>query len=133
MRVNTLVSALVTAVVLSLVAAVSAAPIAAQTPTSQTVTRGNAENGKRLFDRDGCFQCHGYAGQGGRDGARIAATAMTAPAFARYVRRPAGAMPAFTEKVVSDAELADIYEFLKALPAARPANEIPLLSRLRDK
>ena len=23
------------------------------------------ENGKRLFMRDGCYECHGYTGQGG--------------------------------------------------------------------
>jgi mono/diheme cytochrome c family protein len=105
----------------------------AQTPAAQVQTRGDVQNGKRLFERDGCYQCHGYAGQGSRDGARIAATAMTSAAFARYVRRPFGAMPGFTEKVVSDAELADIYDFLKSLPQAAPAKDIPLLSHLRDK
>jgi mono/diheme cytochrome c family protein len=105
---------------------------AAQSP-APTIANGNAENGRRLFERDGCYQCHGYAGQGGRDGARVAATAMSSVAFTRYVRRPFGAMPAFTEKVVSDSELADIYDFLKSLPPAKPAQEIPLLNRLRDK
>ncbi len=33
---------------------------------------GNAENGKRLFTEDGCYQCHGYQGQGGGAGPRIA-------------------------------------------------------------
>ena len=32
----------------------------------------DAENGKRLFVRNGCYQCHGYAGQGGSAGARLA-------------------------------------------------------------
>jgi mono/diheme cytochrome c family protein len=134
MRLNTPVTVVLTVVMLCIWAAVCAPRgAAAQTPASQTATDRNAENGKRLFERDGCYQCHGYAGQGGRDGARIAATAMTAAAFARYVRRPFGAMPAFTEKVVSDSELADIYDFLKSLPPAKPAKEIPLLSHLRDK
>ena len=93
----------------------------------------NAANGRRLFEKDGCFQCHGYAGQGGRDGARLAATAMNAPAFARYVRRPFGAMPAFTAKVLPDEELADIYAYLKSLPNAAAAKDIPALSRVREK
>lgn len=134
MRLNAGVTAVVTAAVVSVWAAVGTPRgAAAQTPAPQSPTHGNAENGKRLFERDGCYQCHGYAGQGGRDGARIAATTMTAAAFARYVRRPFGAMPAFTEKVVSDAELTDIYDFLKSLPPAQPVKEIPLLSHLRDK
>ena len=93
----------------------------------------NAANGRRLFEKDGCFQCHGYAGQGGRDGARLAATAMTAQAFARYVRRPFGAMPAFTAKVLPDEELADIYAYLESLPAAAAGKDIPALSRVREK
>ncbi|HYM23097.1 MAG TPA: c-type cytochrome, partial [Vicinamibacterales bacterium] len=59
----------------------------------------DAANGKRLFERDGCYECHGYAGEGGRDGARLAQTTMPAPAFVRYVRRPSGAIPAFTQKL----------------------------------
>jgi mono/diheme cytochrome c family protein len=93
----------------------------------------NAANGRRLFEKDGCFQCHGYAGQGGRDGARLAATAMNAQAFARYVRRPFGAMPAFTAKVLADEDLADIYAYLKSLPAAAAAKDIPALRSIREK
>lgn len=99
----------------------------------QTPAAGDAANGKRLFEKDGCFQCHGYAAQGGRDGARLAATTMTAPAFVRYVRRPFGAMPAFTAKVLSDQELTDIYAYLKSFPAAKASKEIPLLDQLRLK
>jgi mono/diheme cytochrome c family protein len=94
---------------------------------------GNVDNGKRLFERDGCYQCHGYAAQGGRDGARLAATTMPAASFARYVRRPSGAMPAFTAKVLSDAELADIYAYLKSLPSPKQVSEIPLLRALRER
>ena len=93
---------------------------------------GNAERGKRLFEKDGCYQCHGYMGQGGRDGPRVAATPLSAQALTRYVRRPLGAMPAFTEKVLPDPELRDIYAYLKSIPAAKPAKEIPLLNQLRD-
>jgi mono/diheme cytochrome c family protein len=99
----------------------------------QTPPAGDAANGKRLFERDGCYQCHGYAAHGGRDGARLAATAMTAQAFVRYVRRPFGAMPAFTAKVLSDQELADIYAYVKSFPPAKASKDIPLLEQLRGK
>jgi mono/diheme cytochrome c family protein len=100
----------------------------AQAPDSSSVA-----NGKRLFAKDGCYECHGYAAQGGRDGARLAATAMSAQSFTRYVRRPFGAMPAYTTKVLSDQELTDIYAYLKSLPAAKPAKDILLLNSLRQK
>jgi ubiquinol-cytochrome c reductase cytochrome c subunit len=98
----------------------------------QSAGTGDVARGKRVFEKDGCYECHGYAGEGGRDGARIAQTTMPAAAFARYVRRPGGAMPAFTQKVLSDQELADIYAYLKSMPAAKPASEIPLLKRVRE-
>jgi mono/diheme cytochrome c family protein len=100
---------------------------------AQTATAGSAETGKRLFMKNDCYWCHGSAGQGGRDGARIAATALNAQGLIRYVRRPAGAMPAFTEKVLSDQELTDIYIYLKSLPVAKAPKDVPLLDQLRDK
>ena len=93
---------------------------------------GNADNGKRLFLRDGCWECHGYAGQGSRDGARLADTALTTAQLTRYVRRPTGAMPAYIDKVITDAELADVWAYLKTLPAPRPVKDIPLLNELKD-
>ena len=94
---------------------------------------GNADNGKRLFLRDGCWECHGYAGQGGRDGARIAATALNAQGFIRYVRRPTGAMPAFSDKVITDQELTDIHAYLKTMPAPKAAKDIPLLNQIKGQ
>jgi ubiquinol-cytochrome c reductase cytochrome c subunit len=90
----------------------------------------NADNGKRLFVRDGCYQCHGYAGQGSIAGARLAPPVLTAQGMAKYIRRPAGAMPAFTDKVVSDQDVADIYAYLKTIPAPKPVKDIPLLQDL---
>ena len=94
-------------------------------------TAGNPENGRRLYVKDGCFECHGYAGQGGVAGPRIAATSLNVQALIRYVRRPFGAMPAFTQKVLPDPELADIYAYLKSLPSAKPTKDIPLLKQLQ--
>ena len=113
---------------LSAISAVAAISLFAQTPAA-----GDAANGKRLFQKVGCYQCHGYAGQGGRDGARVAATSMANQAFTRYVRRPFGAMPAYSQKVLSDQEVLDIYAQLKAMPPAKPASEIPLLNQMREK
>ena len=94
---------------------------------------GNAENGKQLFARVGCYECHGYAAQGSRDGPRLAATSLPLQVVMSYVRRPFGAMPAYTAKVLSNPELTDIYAYLKSFPAAKPAKDIPLLDTLREK
>jgi mono/diheme cytochrome c family protein len=105
-----------------------AAPVIA---APQTAPAGNAEKGKQLFMKQNCYYCHGTAGQGGRDGARIAQTSLNLQGVIRYVRKPAGAMPAFTEKILSDQELTDIYAYLKALPAAKQPKDIPLLDQIK--
>jgi mono/diheme cytochrome c family protein len=91
----------------------------------------NAENGKRLFARDGCYECHGYAGQGTIAGARLAPPVLNAQGMIRYIRKPAGAMPAFTDKVLSDQEVNDIYAYLKTIPAPKPVKDIPLLNQIK--
>jgi mono/diheme cytochrome c family protein len=95
---------------------------------AQEPAAGNVENGKRLYLKDGCYECHGYAGQGGA-GARLAPRVLAAPAFIAYVRHPAGAMPPYTSKVASDAELNDIRAFLATMPAPPPLKSIPLLNQ----
>jgi ubiquinol-cytochrome c reductase cytochrome c subunit len=88
---------------------------------------GNAETGKRLFVEEGCYQCHGYAGQGGAAGPRIAPRAATAGI--QYVRRPTGVMPPYTTKVLPDKALADIRAYLGTIQAPRPVKDIPILNQ----
>ena len=101
--------------------------------TPPAVPAGNVDNGKRLFVRDGCWECHGYAGQGGRDGARLAETALSAAQLTRYIRRPTGAMPAYIDKVLTDAEAADIWAYLKTLTGPKTAKEVPMLLELKGQ
>jgi mono/diheme cytochrome c family protein len=98
---------------------------------AQSAPAGNAETGKRVFMKQNCYYCHGTTGQGGRDGARLAQTALNLQGLMRYVRKPTGGMPAFTEKLLSDQELTDIYAYLKSLPAAKAAKDIPLLEQIK--
>jgi ubiquinol-cytochrome c reductase cytochrome c subunit len=109
----------------------AAAFLAASLALPQTAPAGNADNGKRIFEKDGCFQCHGFVGQGTKDGARIGPPVLNLQALIRYVRKPAGAMPAFTERVLSDAELTDIYAYLRSVPAPKAIKDIPLLNDLK--
>jgi mono/diheme cytochrome c family protein len=90
---------------------------------------GDATNGKHLFERNGCYQCHGYWGQGGNAGARLAQTKLPFVAFSAFVRNPpSGSMPPFRAKVMSDQELADVYAYIKSIPEPKPAKDIPLLN-----
>lgn len=101
---------------------------AAQAPISAA---GNAQNGKRIYTSYGCFQCHGYEGQGSKQtsATRIGPPAISISAFSSYTRQPTGQMPPYTSKVVSDSDIADIYAFLQSIPAAPPAKSIPLLNQ----
>jgi len=89
---------------------------------------GNVENGKQLFLRNGCYQCHGTVGQGGLAGARLAQTKLTLAGFTAYVRNPApGNMPPYRTKVMSDQELADVFAYVQSVPPPVPAADIPIL------
>jgi ubiquinol-cytochrome c reductase cytochrome c subunit len=100
----------------------------AQAPdrSANAAPAGNADEGKKLFASVGCYQCHGYEAQGSNaTGPRLGPRPMAFAAFSRYVRQPTGQMPPYTAKVLSDADLANIYAFIQSRP--EPAKEIPLL------
>ena len=109
--------------IILILAACAAVCVHAQTPA------GNAQNGRKLFESYGCYQCHGHEGQGGAAGARIAPRPIPYAAFLKYVRQPANQMPPYTSKVVTDRELADIYAFLESIAPPTPAKNIPILNR----
>ena len=98
---------------------------------AEVTPSGNAENGKRLFTRDGCYECHGFDGQGAQQTAAptIGPPPLPFSAFANYIHHPAGSMPPYTTKVLSDAELADIYAYLKSIPPPPSPKNIPLLNQ----
>ena len=100
-------------------------------PSNLSSLTGNAQNGGRIYVADGCYECHGRVGQGSQSTAapRIGPPALTIDAFARYIQAPTGNMPPYTSKVVSDQDVADIYAFLKSLPPAPAAKDIPLLNQ----
>ena len=109
-------------------ALVLVAAVAAQTPvpSPNAAPAGNAETGKKLFVSYGCYQCHGYEAQGSSaTGPRLGPRPIAFAAFSRYVRQPTGQMPPYTTKVVSDADLTNIYAFISSRPA--PATNVPLL------
>ena len=102
--------------------------IACGTAAAQVVPRGDELNGKRIYTAYGCYQCHGYQGQGSNAGSRLAPNPVPYAAFAYQVRQPRVRMPAYSLKIVSDRELADIYAYLQTIPKARAVSGIPLLN-----
>ena len=89
---------------------------------------GSAEKGKAAFVQHGCWQCHGFVGQGGITGPRLAPNPMPIEAMSVFVRNTRGAMPPYQKPVLSDADLADIHAYLSSLPKAPDYKSIPLLN-----
>jgi mono/diheme cytochrome c family protein len=108
-----------------------ALPAARAKQSSDAPAAGNAQKGKKLFSADGCYECHGLEGQGAAQtgAARIGPPQLSLEAFLTYVRKPAVQMPPYTSKAISDADLSDIYAFLKTIPMPPKGKDIPLLNK----
>jgi len=97
---------------------------------AQDTPPGDVAEGGRLYLADGCFLCHGRAGQGGAlngPAPILARTEMPFDGFKGQLRQPVNDMPAYSEKVMSDKEIADIYAFVQTLPGRPAPKDLPLL------
>jgi len=114
----------------SVVAAAVLLVVSAATASGQDKTpAGDAKVGQQIFRDDGCWECHGTVGQGGAiTGPRLAHTALPYEAFVQQLRVPQNAMPPYESTILSDTDAANIYAWLKSLPAPEAAKSIPLLS-----
>ena len=105
--------------------AVASVRTAAQT-AQPTEPKGDVENGRKAYMRTGCYQCHGREGQGSPStGPRLGPDPSPFPAFESWVRQPKGEMPPYTSKVLSHADLADIYAFLRTRLRPVPSSRLP--------
>ena len=89
----------------------------------------SAEHGKAAFIQHGCWQCHGTMGQGSimtSGGKRLAPDPLPWETFLAFVRSSNRAMPAYSEKILPDDDLADIHAYLQSIPKP-DVNGIPLL------
>ena len=89
----------------------------------------SAENGRHVFMRAGCWQCHGTMGQGGAAGPKLAPDPLPFDALSSFVRTTNRAMPAYREGVLSDADLADLCAYLQSIPNSPDPKTILLLNR----
>lgn len=103
-------------------------PLAAAIAVALPALAQDAANGQRLFMKNGCYECHGTVGQGGT-GPRLAPKPLAAPALTAYVRKPAGGMPPYSAKVMTDAEVADIRAYLATIPEPPAAKSIAMLNQ----
>lgn len=104
----------------------SATPAWSDEPGESREPGDDVEEGLALYVSQQCWQCHGYEGQGGVAGVRLAPTLLTFEAFARLVRFT-NLMPAYSPKVLSDEQLRLIYAYVRSIPEPPPLEEIPEL------
>ena len=111
---------------------VTLAALAALVIAQSNALAASAEKGKTLFVQHGCWQCHGFVGQGS---AATSANKVLAPpvmpldAFTSFVRSTNRAMPPYSEKILSNDDLADIYAYLQSIPKPADYKNIPLLNQ----
>jgi mono/diheme cytochrome c family protein len=109
-------------------AVLSAAPLRAQEAPPGSPKGGDVANGKKIFLAVGCFECHGRVGQGGAfngPAPRLAQTQLPFEGFEMQLRNPANDMPAYSEQVMPEKDVADIYAYVKSLPG--PSKAIPAM------
>jgi mono/diheme cytochrome c family protein len=90
----------------------------------------SAEKGKVAFVTHGCWQCHGFEGQGSimtSNGKVLSHTELPFESFEAFVRGTNRAMPPYSETILSSADLADIYAYVKSVPKPPEVSSIQLL------
>src|SRR6185503_20326918 len=81
---------------------------------SGSVLAASAENGKIAFTKYGCWQCHGFQGQGSvatSNGKVLAPDPLPWEGFSAFIRTSNTGMPPYSEKVLPNADLEDIYAY----------------------
>jgi ubiquinol-cytochrome c reductase cytochrome c subunit len=100
--------------------------------SGSALAAGSPEKGKANFTKYGCYQCHGFLGQGSvatSNGKVIYNTALPLEAFMSFVRTTNRAMPPYSEKVLPNQDLEDIYAYLESLPKPPDYKTLPLLNQ----
>jgi mono/diheme cytochrome c family protein len=112
-------------------AALFAVALSGQQPANQPVA-GDAARGRPLFaDTFNCYACHGFDAQSGER--RLVPLNYTQDGFITFVQNsPLPNMPAFPD--ASAQQLADIYAYIRTIPADAPTlAEVPLLRDILDR
>ena len=109
----------------------AAAAVAGAAFAQAPAPKGDAARGKKIYVADGCWQCHGYQGQGG-SGPKLAPQPLPYEAVFRQLRKPRGTMPVYTHVTTPDQDVADIYAYLQSVPKAKTVADIPELNEIKQ-
>jgi mono/diheme cytochrome c family protein len=97
---------------------------------AQSASAGDPAHGKQIFMKDACYTCHGTTGGGGGPaGPALAHQGLSPEAITQQLRHPQARMPAYTDKVLPDKDVADIAAYIQSLPPAPAVKDIPLLNQ----
>jgi mono/diheme cytochrome c family protein len=117
------------------VAALTGAALMSLSSSAQQETQavaGDAARGKPLFsDTFNCYACHGFDAQSGER--RLVPMNYTQEGFITFVQNsPLPNMPAFPD--ASAQQLADIYAYIRTIPADAPTlADLPLLQDILER
>jgi mono/diheme cytochrome c family protein len=114
----------------TVLAALALATASAQPPAQSLV--GDAARGRPLFaDTFNCYACHGFDAQSGER--RLVPLNYTQEGFIAFVQSsPLPNMPAYPD--ASAQQLADIYAYIRTIPADAPAvADTPLLRDILER
>jgi ubiquinol-cytochrome c reductase cytochrome c subunit len=93
---------------------------------------GDAAKGKATFVKFGCWQCHGFEGQGSvstSNGKVLAPDPLPWDTFSAFIRTSNTGMPPYSEQVLPNADLENIHAYLESIPKPKDYKSIPLLSQ----
>src|SRR4026209_2956614 len=101
--------------------------IFAQDPAAAAST----EHGNVAYMRRGCWNCQGTGGRVSiaRSGGKpLAPDPLPWETFSSFVRSTNRAMPPYSDKILTEGDLEDIYAYLQSIPKPADAKTIPLLN-----
>ena len=97
---------------------------------AQDAPAGNGTRGKRAYEELKCSACHGTTGAGaGWAGPKLSPDPMPWDAFLAQLRHPRRTMPPYRVPVLTDAEAADIYAYLRGIPPGKSLADIDVLRK----
>ena len=106
----------------SMLLAVAAVLAGAAVSRARSVDPAELARGKTIYLSQGCYLCHGYAGQGSiASGPALVRLPLDDAGFVQYLRHPAGVMPPFSARVLPQGDVAPLLAYARALPPGRPA------------
>jgi mono/diheme cytochrome c family protein len=108
---------------------VLALALAGGVATAAPALAADAQKGREVYVKAGCWECHGYNGQGGSTGPRLAPNPLAVEAMTAFIRSSDRTqMPPYAASSISDEDAANIHAYLSSLPKAADWKSIPALA-----